>query len=209
MNHSIFILLQNVSVKNNRLEFCFIMISSESGLLHRLSIFSSESPTEITEKLSEWVSQGQLMDTTMTISKLEYVDRTRQLNIVCGVNSIQDWENQQKCLAQESYFFLSVIMSDCMTVFFLYKIRENVQYKVGLFLFIHFILFIELILSLVGDLPWGLASPTLATQAVPGISFSSKIFFQVGSSAFHFDFFFWGGRYKIFWERLTFGDSVS
>ena len=73
--------------------------------------------------------------------------------------------------------------------FFIYKIRENVQYKVGLFLFIHFILFIELILSLVGDLPWGLASPTLATQAVPGISFSSKIFFQVGSSAFHFDFF--------------------
>ena len=92
-----------------------------------------------------------------------------------------------------------------MTVwqFFLYKIRENVQYKVGLFLFIHFILFIELILSLVGDLPWGLASPTLATQAVPGISFSSKIFFQVGSSAFHFDFFL-GGTLQNFLGEADF-----
>ena len=105
MNHSIFILLQNVSVKNNRLEFCFIMISSESGLLHRLSIFSSESPTEITEKLSEWVSQGQLMDTTMTISKLEYVDRTRQLNIVCGVNSIQDWRKSTKIFSPRKLLF--------------------------------------------------------------------------------------------------------
>ena len=133
MNHSIFILLQNVSVKNNRLEFCFIMIASESGLLHRLSIFSSESPTEITEKLSEWVSQGQLMDTTMTISKLEYVDKTRQLNIVCGVNSIQDWRKSTKIFSPRKLLFSFCHYEWLYDSFFLYKIRENVQYKVGLF----------------------------------------------------------------------------
>ena len=95
--------------------------------------FSSKSPTEITEKLSEWVSQGQLMDTTMTISKLEYVDRTRQLNIVCGVNSIQDWRKSTKIFSPRKLLFSFCHYEWLYDSFFLYKIREKVQFKVGLF----------------------------------------------------------------------------
>ena len=95
--------------------------------------FSSKSPTEITEKLSEWVSQGQLMDTTMTISKLEYVDRTRQLNIVCGVNSIQDWRKSTQIFSPRKLLFSFCHYEWLYDSFFLYKIREKVQFKVGLF----------------------------------------------------------------------------
>ena len=135
MNHSISFLLQNVSVKDCRLEFCFILIPSESDLnssqsVNRLSILFSESPTE---KLSEWVFQGQLIDTTMTISKLEYVDRTRQLNIVCGVNSIQDWRKSTKIFSPRKLLFSFCHYEWLYDSFFLYKIREKVQFKVGLF----------------------------------------------------------------------------
>ena len=125
MNHSISILLQNVSVKDYRLEFCFILSDSEwvGTPLARSSNFISVSPTE---KLSEWVLQGQLIDTTITLSKLEYVLQKNTVKFCVWIQFKTMQENQQRYLAQESYFFF---LSLWVTVWQFFLIQEKRKYS--------------------------------------------------------------------------------
>ena len=64
--------------------------------------------------------QGQLIDRTMTISKLEYVLQKNTVKFCVWIQFKTMLENQQRYLdfGPRKLLFLSVIMSDCMTVLF-------------------------------------------------------------------------------------------
>ena len=151
----------------------------------RVSLNSSHSlnnffrPTETETLYCEWVLQGQFIDTTMMISKTCVCCQKRQLNR--QLNIVFDFNSRLCKEINKNIWPKKVMFSFChyewlYDSYFLFKNwKSSAQGRP--FLIIYFILFIEHILSLVGNLPWGLAFLTSATQAVPGIRFSSKFYF--------------------------------
>ena len=79
------------------------------------TFFFSESQTET---LSEWALQSQFKDTTMTISKLECVDKKSWKLCVDSIQQDYARKSSKIFSPRSKLFFLSVIMSDYMTVLF-------------------------------------------------------------------------------------------